>query len=132
MPESIVKIKKKAFKAGEIIFNQGELGSEMYVVEKGLVEVIMTVEPQKKVTLGEIGPNNFFGEMALFGDNRRTATARAVENTRVVVINSQIMKNQLSKLPKWFVSMFKTLIERLRETDRQLMNTMQDPEEDQE
>ncbi|MCP4724915.1 MAG: cyclic nucleotide-binding domain-containing protein [bacterium] len=121
MPDSLQKVSKKAFKAGDIIFNQGDVGTEMYVVEKGLVEVMMATEQEKVVSLGEIGPNNFFGEMALFGDNRRIATAKALENTRVVVINGQIMKSQLSKLPNWFISMFKALIERLRETDRLLI-----------
>ncbi len=121
MPDSLQKVSKKAFKTGDIIFNQGDVGTEMYVVEKGLVEVMMATEQEKVVTLGEIGPNNFFGEMALFGDNRRIATAKALENTRVVVINGQIMKSQLSKLPNWFISMFKALIERLRETDRLLI-----------
>ncbi len=124
MAESLTKMKKNNFKKGSVIFSQGDQGHEMYIVEKGKVLIEIIAGHNKRVALGEFGPKDFFGEMALFESKRRTASATAIEDTTVIVINNQVMKRQLSKLPPWFVTMFKTLIERLRNTDSKILHDM--------
>ena len=122
MSDVLVVAQKKTFTKGKIIFKQGDSGTEMYIIEKGRVRLALDTDDKGVVPLGELGPKNFFGEMALFGDKKRTATATALEDTKVIVINGQVMKSQLAKLPQWFVIMFKTLIERLKETDEKFIH----------
>jgi len=98
---------KKVFWERDIIFNQGDKGKEMYVIITGHVQLILHDEEGDTLVLRELKENEFFGEMCLFGNHRRTATAVAVKNTSVHVINSDDMKNQLDKLPDWFYQIFR-------------------------
>ena len=124
MPDILIKAPKKNFKKGETIFTQGDAGDEMYIIQKGSVNLTMHISEDKTIPLANLGPKKFFGEMALFDDPKRTATAIAVEDTTVLVINSHAMKLLMSKLPPWFVIMFKTTIGRLRDADTKLIDEL--------
>jgi CRP-like cAMP-binding protein len=76
------------FAAGDIIFVKGEPASEMFVIDTGSVEIVGHSDGHD-VTLSKLGPEDIFGEMALFGGGPRSATARAVEDTGVRVIAEQ-------------------------------------------
>ncbi len=65
---------RREYRAGEVIFRQGEPGVGMYVVQHGLVEIIY--EPSGKV-LVELRDGDFFGEIALLNETPRSATAKA-------------------------------------------------------
>ncbi|MFC1514078.1 Crp/Fnr family transcriptional regulator [candidate division KSB1 bacterium] len=115
---------RQIFIKGELIFKEGDRGREMYIIERGRVKVEMKVDKNKSVVLGEFGPKNFFGEMALFGDQRRTGTATAMEDTLVVIIHKTQVQKVMSTLPPWFVKMFSILIQRLKETDLRYQKTV--------
>jgi len=107
------------FKKDEVIFREGDKGNEMYIIQSGKVEVIKDTG-KEQVVLATLKPKAFFGEMALFGDPYRSATVRAAEDTKMIVINKEILDSQLQKVPEWFVSILKTLISRLRETNKRI------------
>ena len=65
---------RREYRAGEVIFRQGEPGVGMYVVRHGLVEIIY--EPSGEV-LAELRDGDFFGEIALLNETPRSATAKA-------------------------------------------------------
>jgi len=109
----------KRFEPGEIIFSEGETGKEMYIIKSGLVEVIKSIEDDE-VVLAKLKEGDFFGEMAIIGDTKRTATIKAIEVTDTIVINEIILKSQFRKLPDWFGSMFKVLVKRIRDMDRKI------------
>ena len=112
---------KKVFLRGQVIFRQGDIGEEMYIIETGRIRVSVQIEKKQSIELDIFGPKEFFGEMALFGVHKRSASAVALEDTSVLVINIKTMNDQLNKLPSWFVTMFKTLVERLRITNMKLL-----------
>jgi len=124
MPDLLIKAPKKEFKKGETIFTQGDTGTEMYIIQSGAVNLTMHIDKDKTVPLANLGSKKFFGEMALFDDPKRTATAVAIKDTVVLVINSHSMKLLLSKLPPWFVTMFETTIVRLRDADNKLIDEL--------
>ncbi len=116
----LVKKKLKDFyKKGEVIFREGDIGHEMYIIKRGKVEVVKKTK-KGDVVLATLEPKSFFGEMALFGDPHRSATIKAAIDTQMLVINEEILDSQLEKVPEWFVSMLRTLIERLRETNKRI------------
>ena len=121
MTESSGRKFKKIFMKGQIIFRKGSLGNEMYIIENGRVRISIKSDDKKSITLNTFGQNEFFGEMSLFGEHKRTASAIAIENTSVIVITGETMDNQLDSLPSWFITMFKALIERLRSTNLKLL-----------
>lgn len=71
--------------AGEVLFDVGERGHEAFIVAAGAVEIVGTVGGERR-RLARLGPNELFGEMALMGDQTRTAQAIACEPTTVYVI----------------------------------------------
>ena len=109
----------KKFEKGEIIFSEGDSGKEMYIIKSGKVAVIKHLEDDW-IVLATLKPGDFFGEMALMGDDKRSATIRAVEITEAIVINDYIFRAQFKKLPDWFASMFKVLVKRIRDIDKKI------------
>jgi NADH dehydrogenase len=70
------------FEAGQTVFREGDLGDRIYIVLAGKAEVVKGAGP----VLAEIGPGEFFGEMALLGSAPRNATVRCKEATTVLAI----------------------------------------------
>jgi MFS family permease len=68
--------------AGETIFRQGDAGDHFYVIDEGLVDVVLDEKPPI-----ELGPGQFFGEIALLRDVPRTATIRARTDVRLYALS---------------------------------------------
>jgi NADH dehydrogenase len=92
-PPDLVQIKaareagiaRQHFDAGEAIFNQGDLGDNVYIIEKGQCEVVR-VNDGVDQHLADLGAGEYFGEMAVLGNVSRNATVRAVMPTDVLLI----------------------------------------------
>lgn len=78
----------KRFAAGETIFRSGDEGTQMYVIDSGEVEIV-SGDDEHAVRLTVLGPEEIFGEMALFGGGTRSATARALVDSGVRVIEEE-------------------------------------------
>ncbi len=76
----------RRFKTGEIIFRQGSRAEEMYVVRAGKVR-IYGVENGVETTFGILNSHEFFGEMALLTGEMRSASAAAVDEVEVAVVD---------------------------------------------
>ncbi|HKI86727.1 MAG TPA: cyclic nucleotide-binding domain-containing protein [Thermoanaerobaculia bacterium] len=107
------------FKAGDTIFREGELGTEMYVVQSGTVEIVKPFLAQDQ-QLAVLEKGDFFGEMALLEDLPRSATARALSDVKLLAINGATFDQLLRDNPEIAVRMMRKLSRRLRETDRLL------------
>jgi CRP/FNR family cyclic AMP-dependent transcriptional regulator len=73
---------ERRYLAGEVIFDEGEEGQGLFVVLNGRVKI---ARKDSEFTI-EFGPGSFFGEVALLDQSARTAQARAVEDTLIVVL----------------------------------------------
>jgi CRP-like cAMP-binding protein len=71
---------------GAVIVKEGELGVAFYVVAEGRVEVVKDLGTDKEQVVAEMGPDSFFGEMALFDNQVRSASVRAMIPTQCLVI----------------------------------------------
>lgn len=108
----------KDFKAGEVIFRQGDTGNCMFVIQDGEVEVFAEANG-KEYLLRTIGPNDFFGEMALFEKETRTATVRATKPTRILSIDKKNFLGGIHEDPSLAFRVVKTMSHRIRDlTDR--------------
>ena len=74
------------YKPGDIIVEEGELGVAFYVVAEGRVEVVKGAGTPQEHVIATIGANSFFGEMALFDNQVRSASVRAAEDTQCFVL----------------------------------------------
>ena len=108
----------KEYKTGEVIFRQGDTGNCMFVIQDGEVEAIAEANG-KEYLLRTMGPNDFFGEMALFEKETRTATVRATQPTRLLSIDKKNFLGGIHEDPSLAFRVVKTMSHRIRDlTDR--------------
>jgi CRP-like cAMP-binding protein len=111
-----VKDSQLHFKAGDKIFSQGELGTEMFIIHEGEVEIIKHIGGESHV-LSRLEKGDFFGEMALLESMPRTADAVALTEVGVVAINGSRFDEMLRKTPEVAVRMIRKYSKRLREAN---------------
>jgi hypothetical protein len=103
-------------KAGEFVFREGDLGTEMYILQEGKVEILKELHgEQQQLSILEKG--DFFGEMAILEELPRTASARAATDVKLLQINGSTFDQMLRSNPEIAVRMMRKLSRRLRETD---------------
>jgi CRP-like cAMP-binding protein len=107
------------YPAGEYIFREGELGTEMYIIHEGKVEILNRMGEEDRV-LAVLEKGDFFGEMSVLEDLPRAASARALSDTRLLQINGSTFDQMLQGNPEIAVRMMRKLSRRLRETDELL------------
>ncbi len=109
--------------AGDAIFSEGELGTEMFIIQRGQVEILRRVgDEDRQVAVLERG--DFFGEMALLEDLPRSATARALTDAGLLRIDGATFDQMLRDNPEIAVRMMRKLSRRLRDTDRLLQDAL--------
>ncbi len=107
------------FQAGEVVFAQGDVGSHMYIVHEGEVE-IRREGSKGGDRVARLEKGDFFGEMSLLEELPRLATARAVTTTKLVKIDSAAFDKLLRRDPEIAIRIMRKLSGRLRQTDTQL------------
>ncbi len=86
--------------AGEVVFTQGDAGDAFYVVYSGRIRIVLTNETGKDTNLGIRSRGDHFGETALITDKPRNATARAVEDSTLVVFGKADFEGLLFAKPE--------------------------------
>jgi CRP-like cAMP-binding protein len=104
---------------GDIIFSEGEIGNDMFILQAGTVELIKTIAGETKV-LATLEKGDFFGEMSVLEDLPRTATARAKTDIEVVRINGATFDTMLKSNTEIAVRMMRKLSRRVREVTAML------------
>lgn len=108
----------KKYDPGEIIFRKGDCGDCMYVIQSGEVEALAESDG-KEIRLRTMGPNDFFGEMALFEKEVRSATIRATKPTHVLTIDKKNFLGGIHEDPSLAFRIVQTMSHRVRDlTDR--------------
>src|SRR5260370_9592420 len=72
---------KVSYKAGDTIFLENEPGDALYVIDSGRVRIWVRDGDANEVTLSELEPGNFFGEMSVLDGGKRSANATAITDT---------------------------------------------------
>jgi CRP-like cAMP-binding protein len=80
------------FSAGEVIYQKGDMGRAVYLIEEGQVVVEMTVPGQDQVIINTFGRGQFFGWSSLFPSERKMAWTRAATPTQAIAINANRLK----------------------------------------
>jgi NTE family protein len=113
------KLRHERYVRDEVVFVEGSLGDSLYFIESGQVKVTIGSGPNEKIVT-YLGPGNFFGEMALFLNQRRTASVTTVIDADVWVLR----KDDLDELLKHYPSIALLIS---RELSRRLTATLQQP-----
>jgi len=108
---------RQIFPAGAQIFAKGDAGNFAYVIETGNVEMT-TNRNGRKVVLARFRDGDLLGESALVDDEPRAATAVAVEETQVVVLDKQTLREQVANSDETVQLLLRLTLERLRSLEQ--------------
>lgn len=107
----------QAYQAGEVVFREGDIGKEMFVVVSGSIEIYRQGLNGQSTTLATLTPGEMFGEMALVAEGRRFASTRAKEDgTRLVCIDQARFVYLVSQQPAFALSVIRMMAQRLAGT----------------
>lgn len=106
------------FKAGETIFNEHDKGDALYVVEEGSVRLWITDEDVQRVTVDEMRPGSFFGELAVLDGGERSTGATAIEDTHLHRLGSDDFQKFLLAHPDVSLDVICEIGSRLRRTNQ--------------
>jgi uncharacterized membrane protein len=105
------------FKAGETIFNEHDRGDSLYVVETGAVRIWVFDEDVKEVTLAELKPGDFFGELAVLDRGERSSSATAIVDTHLHRLSSDDFQKFLMEHPDVSIDVICEIAARMRQTN---------------
>lgn len=106
------------YKAGETIFNEHDLGDGLYVVESGSVRIWVIDEDVNEVTLAELKPGDFFGELAVLDRGERSSSATAITDTHLHKLSSDAFQQFLIDHPDAAVDVICEIAARMRQTNQ--------------
>jgi CRP-like cAMP-binding protein len=104
------------------VFQEGDAGTEMYYILSGRIQLEKTIGLTKKI-LTDMGPGNYFGEIAALIEAKRTASAKASEDAELAVIDSDTFRNLLRESDDASLFMLKEFSRRIKKTNEALEDT---------
>jgi CRP/FNR family transcriptional regulator len=110
----------RQFGGGEVVFREGDPSHACYVVRTGRARAVREHTDGRIITLASFGRGDIFGELAMFEDERRSATVEALEDTEAVAILGADMRRLLRVHPEIAIKLLSALGRRLRETNERL------------
>ena len=110
----------RVYSDGEVIIRQGEAGDCMYEIQSGEVEVIQE-KSGKEVRLAVLGKGDFFGEMAIFEHDVRSATVRALGEVRALTIDKRTFLRRITEDPSLAFRIVEKMSHRIREMNNKLV-----------
>ncbi|MGZ4188155.1 MAG: Crp/Fnr family transcriptional regulator [Solirubrobacteraceae bacterium] len=110
----------RQFVAGEVVFREGDESNTCYVVRSGRARAVREHPDGRSITLANFGPGDIFGELAMFDDERRSATIETLEDTEAIAILGGDMRRLLAEHADIAVKQLASLGRRLRETNERL------------
>lgn len=107
---------KRSFEAGEIIMRQGDTGDCAYLIEDGMVEIIIEKPDGRIQHVGTRGPGALIGEMAIVDSAPRTATVRALKPCKMLEITKDDFTNRLTGADPVMQMIMQVILTRYRDT----------------
>lgn len=105
---------------GQAIFNRGDAGDRAFVILSGAIDLVIESADGRELILSRLREGEHFGEMALVDDLRRSATARAAEETELVVVLRRTFLRVLEDQPEISRHIIRSLVQRLRAADEKI------------
>jgi CRP-like cAMP-binding protein len=104
----------RSYAQGESIFREGDAGNEMFAVQQGSVDLLVS-----GTIVENVAPGGIFGEMSLIDGAPRSATAIAGEHCKVVAIDEKRFEELTKKEPNFALNVLRVISQRLRVMERE-------------
>jgi CRP/FNR family transcriptional regulator, cyclic AMP receptor protein len=111
---------RRAFEPQQVIFREGDDSDTCYIVRSGHARATRQHADGRTITLANFGPGDIFGELAMFDDERRSATVQAIDDLETVAIPGSAMRGLLGRHPEIAVKLVTALGRRLRAANERL------------
>ncbi|UOD35577.1 cyclic nucleotide-binding domain-containing protein [Deferribacteraceae bacterium V6Fe1] len=128
--DNILKLLEKSgkiekFTPGTFIFKEGDDAGSVYVLKNGTLEILKQDDAGSLYVINTISDISIFGEMAVFLENKRSASVRAKTPVEVIAFSKNTFLQAASKIPKFNFSVMSSLIERLNEINNKYANALE-------
>ena len=111
------RIEQISFKAGDLLFNEGDTTYHFFVIQEGEIEIYKTAPDGKKIPLGTVGAGSSLGEFAMLDHMPRSATAQALTDVSAAKVSEKAYEQLIEELPEWAVAVMRGMIDRIRATN---------------
>ncbi|OGS28053.1 MAG: hypothetical protein A2297_03155 [Elusimicrobia bacterium RIFOXYB2_FULL_48_7] len=111
--------KIKYYEKGRRVFSQNTPGDSLYVIISGSLKIFGQTRHRKKI-FAYLGPKEFFGELALFGERKRSASAETTADSTLIVIHKKDFMSVLKKNPDICLNLLSVIASRLRLADKEI------------
>jgi CRP/FNR family transcriptional regulator, cyclic AMP receptor protein len=123
-PEDLERVADLAvprrFEPRRVIFREGDDSDTCYVVRSGHARAVREHADGRQITLAQFGPGDIFGELAMFDNERRSATVEAIDDLEAIAVLGADMRHLLRRHPDIAVKLVIALGRRLREANERL------------
>ncbi|HXE73919.1 MAG TPA: HEAT repeat domain-containing protein [Candidatus Nitrosotenuis sp.] len=106
---------------GEVIFREGDLGDQLYILVEGEVRVVKNYGTPQELHLTTLKAVSYFGEMAILDDEPRSATVVASRDARLLSLQGERLKELIFQMPEIAFEIFRVLTARIRTADQRLL-----------
>ncbi|NNC93829.1 MAG: cyclic nucleotide-binding domain-containing protein [Acidimicrobiia bacterium] len=113
LEELAATVTERHLERGEILIREGEQGNSVFVVVSGRLRAYVHDGNETPVVVGEISAGESVGEMALLSDHPRSASVRAVRESRLIELNREAFHDLIADDPTALTSLTRTIVERL-------------------
>ena len=110
----------RRFPAGQVIFREGDQSDTCYVMRSGHARAVREHAGGRTISLAHFGPGDIFGELAMFDDERRSATVETLDEVEAIAILGADMRRLLREHPDIAAKIVISLGRRLREANERL------------
>ena len=111
----------RTWERGEVVFREGDPGDTCYLIRSGAVILTREHQDGRMIALAEFRGGGMFGELAMFRDETRSATAEAIEPTSAVALLAPDMQRLIRQNPDIANKLLAVLAERVRRTTERLL-----------
>jgi CRP/FNR family transcriptional regulator len=108
------------FPSGHVVFREGDASDTCYIVREGHARAIREHQDGRSITLANFGPGDIFGELAMFDDERRSATVEALDEVNAIALLGGDMRRLLKQHSEIAIKLIIALGRRLRDTNERL------------
>jgi len=115
-------VKQKEFKKGELIYLEGEIGKNIYIIESGLVKLYRSNEAGNQYILRLLKEGDFFGELVLFKKEKLSSSAEAVSDCTICFLPKDKLEDLIKSSPELSYKILSAITSRLNKTETKLQS----------
>ena len=121
----VEKVEPLTMKGGEVLFNKGDEGDALYILEEGNVKMVSKDKGGAEIVLNHVGPGSIIGEMALIEESPRSAGVIALEDIKLLKLGQDEFMSVLMSQPLLGKEISRMIAERLRFTTTYIENAIE-------